>query len=96
MQRTVTKIVIYPIAVALMYSFGKIFSVEFLHLSNITAGLIALIELISIFENFYKITNEPIFKKIIKIVSKKYFKLIENDNGIIDINSKKGNTRGNK
>jgi len=73
LYRSINKIIAYPLSIIVVAIFQVIMNLEILYLVNITAGMIAFVELVSIFENCYKITDEPVFKKIIKLISKKYY-----------------------
>jgi len=72
LYRTINKLIAYPLAIIVIAVFQTVLNLKGLYLVNITAGMIALVEMVSIFENCYKITDEPVFKKIIRVISKKY------------------------
>jgi hypothetical protein len=71
MRRSIDKVIWYITAVLLVYILTKVFSLEWSYLPNIVGGAICGIELKSIFENIAKITNEPIFLKLARIIAKK-------------------------
>jgi len=73
LYRTINKMIAYPLAIIVVAIFQTTLKLQGLYLVNITSGMIALVELVSIFENCYTITDEPVFKKIIKMISKKYY-----------------------
>lgn len=69
MQRTVVKLLAYEGAIIFAFIFESYFSFG-VPLVKGTASIIALTELTSFNENFYKITKIDVFKKILKILKK--------------------------
>ena len=71
LRRTVYKFLWYTIAVMASRMMEKTFHMSWSNLAGIIAGFICFVELKSIFENITKITNEPIFMRILNIFRKK-------------------------
>jgi hypothetical protein len=55
----------------LSWMMEKTFSLTWSNLASLVCGFICFVELKSIFENVTKITNEPVFMKILKIIKRK-------------------------
>lgn len=88
LRKTVYKIVWYTVTVMLSWMMEKTFSLTWTSLSSLVCGFICFVELKSIFENVTRITNEPVFLKILKIIKRKGAETI-NDIGEDDEHSKK-------
>lgn len=71
LQKTILKFLWYTVAVMLAWMMEKTFSLGWANLASITGGFICFVELKSIFENITRITDEPIFLKILKIFKRK-------------------------
>lgn len=71
LRKTVYKIIWYTLAVVLSWVLEKTFSLTWSNLANLVCGFITFVELKSILENLTRITNEPIFTKILKIIKRK-------------------------
>ncbi|MFZ4523769.1 MAG: phage holin family protein [Bacteroidales bacterium] len=71
LRRTVYKFVWYTIAVMASWMMEHTFSLSWSNLASLIAGFICFVELKSIFENIAKITNEPVFMRILKIFKRK-------------------------
>lgn len=71
LRKTVMKFVWYTIAVMTAWMMENTFHLSWANLANLTAGFICFVELKSIFENVTKITSEPIFKRILKLLKRK-------------------------
>ena len=71
LRKTVYKIVCYTLAVMLSWMMEKTFSLNWSNLASIVCGFICFVELKSIFENITRITNEPVFMKILKVIKRK-------------------------
>ncbi|MEI6901360.1 MAG: phage holin family protein [Bacteroidota bacterium] len=71
LRKTVYKIICYTLAVMLSWMMEKTFSLTWSNLANLVCGFICFVELKSIFENITRITNEPVFMKILKIIKRK-------------------------
>jgi phage-related holin len=71
LRRTIYKFLWYTVAVMLAWMMEKTFSLGWANLASITGGFICFVELKSIFENITRITDEPIFMKILKIFKRK-------------------------
>ena len=89
LSRTVTKVVIYPLAIVLTFHFSEVLSLQSWHMTHIVAGFICFVELISFFENCYYITDEPIFIRIVEMLKDNFIKRItgkkdENKNNITE------------
>ena len=83
LRKTVYKIIWYTVAVMLSWMMEKTFSLSWSNLSSLVCGFVCFVELKSIFENATRITNEPVFMKILKIIKRKgteTIKEIEEDN----------------
>lgn len=70
LRRTVYKFLWYTIAVMAAWMMEHTFSIGWSRLSSIIAGFICFVELKSILENITNITNEPVFKRILRIFKK--------------------------
>ena len=68
LRKTIYKIVWYTIAVMLSWMMEKTFTLTWTNLASLVCGFICFVELKSIFENITRITNEPVFMKILKII----------------------------
>ena len=71
LRKTVLKFLWYSIAVMAAWMMEHSFKMSWSNLACLTAGFICFVELKSIFENITRITNEPIFKRILKLLKKK-------------------------
>ena len=71
LAKTVFKFLWYTVAVMLAWMMEKTFSMEWSRLASIVGGFICFVELKSIFENITRITDEPIFMRILKIFKRK-------------------------
>jgi len=71
LSKTVFKFLWYTVAVMLAWMMETTFSLGWANLASITGGFICFVELKSIFENITRITDEPIFMKILKIFKRK-------------------------
>ena len=71
LRRSVYKFLWYTIAVMASWMMEKTFKMSWSNLAGIIAGFICFVELKSIFENITKITNEPVFMRILNIFRKK-------------------------
>jgi phage-related holin len=71
LRKTVYKIIWYTIAVMLSWMMEKTFTLTWTNLASLVCGFITFVELKSIFENITRITNEPVFLKILKIIKRK-------------------------
>lgn len=71
LRKTVMKFLWYTIAVMLAYMMEETFHLGWSRMANITAGFICFVELKSIFENITRITNEPVFKRILNLLKRK-------------------------
>lgn len=68
LRKTVEKLVFYTIAILAAFGFEK-YLADWTHLTQIIAGFIASIELISIFENISLITNVNIVSKLKEVIA---------------------------
>jgi hypothetical protein len=66
LRRTVTKIFVYNVAVALGFLIEKYMLDGFIPVSKIASGLISVVEFTSILENLNTINGSPIFAKLIE------------------------------
>jgi phage-related holin len=89
LRKTVIKLMWYTVAVMAAHMMETSFHLGWSQLSNITGGFICLIELKSIFENIARITNEPVFRKIIKIFTKKMNVTVKETTEILDVEDEK-------
>jgi NADH:ubiquinone oxidoreductase subunit 3 (subunit A) len=89
LRRTLEKMFFYIIMILVFYSFDvyvikvKPISMNEIHtfsITNLSAVMIALVELTSIASNVSKITNNDIFDKIVSLFKKKVDKKFEIDN----------------
>jgi len=71
LRKTVLKFMWYTIAVMSAWMMEHTFKLSWTSIASLTAGFICFVELKSIFENVTRITNEPIFKRILKLLKKK-------------------------
>jgi hypothetical protein len=71
LRKTVLKFLWYTIGVMAAYMMEHTFKLAWTSLASITAGFICFVELKSIFENVTRITNEPIFQRILKLLKRK-------------------------
>ena len=71
LRKTVLKFLWYTIAVMSAWMMEHTFNLSWSNIAAITAGFICFIELKSIFENITRITNEPIFRRILKLLKRK-------------------------
>jgi phage-related holin len=69
--KTVVKFVWYSVAVMTAWMMEKTFGLCWISLAKLVAGFISFVELKSIFENITGITNEPVFKRILKMLKRK-------------------------
>ena len=83
LSRSVSKFIIYPLAIVLTFHFQELFGFHDYNIINFVAGFICFVELVSFFENCYHITNEPIFMKIVKIFKDKLTKKVSEVNSSI-------------
>ncbi len=95
LRKTVYKFVWYSIAVMACWMMEHTFSLSWSNLSSLIAGFICFVELKSIFENITRITNEPIFMKILNIFKRKTTETIrdiaENEEENTNTNQKQTN-----
>jgi len=70
LRKTVYKFLWYTVAVMLAWMMEKTFKLGWANLASITGGFICFVELKSIFENITRITDEPVFLKILKIIKR--------------------------
>lgn len=63
LRETITKLLAYQVVIILCYMIEKYMLPE-IPMSKILSGLIALTELLSVNENLFQITGNPIFNKI--------------------------------
>ena len=71
LRKTVYKFLWYTVAVMAAWMMEKTYSLHWSNIASIVAGFICFVELKSIFENITRITNEPVFMKILKIFRRK-------------------------
>lgn len=71
LRKTVYKFLWYTVAVMAAWMMEKTYSLHWANIASIVAGFICFVELKSIFENITRITNEPVFMKILKIFKRK-------------------------
>lgn len=71
LRRTVSKIFVYESAVLMAYVAQKYLLSEILPLSKLCTGLIAVVELKSLFENLDIIYGQPLFKALIDKIGSK-------------------------
>ncbi len=71
LRKTVLKFLWYTVAVITAWMMEHTFKLAWTSLAGITAGFICFVELKSIFENITRITNEPVFERILKFLKKK-------------------------
>ena len=71
LRKTVLKFLWYSIAVMSAWMMERTFHLSWANLACLTAGFICFVELKSIFENVTRITNEPIFTRILKLLKRK-------------------------
>ena len=84
LRKTVFKFLWYTIAVMLAWMMEHTFKMSWSNLACLTAGFICFVELKSIFENITRITNEPIFRRILNLLKKKSSSSISEITGIDD------------
>ncbi len=77
LRKTVFKFLWYTIAVMVAWMMEHTFHLSWANIACLTAGFICFVELKSIFENITRITNEPVFKRILKLLKKKSTETIE-------------------
>lgn len=65
LRRTATKIFVYNIAVCTGFLVEKFMLDGFMPVSKIAAGLISVVEFVSILENLNTVNGHPIFKQLI-------------------------------
>ncbi|MEI7723476.1 MAG: phage holin family protein [Bacteroidota bacterium] len=71
LRKTVLKFLWYTVAVMAAWMMEHTFDLTWVRLASLTAGFICFVELKSMFENITRITNEPIFKRILKLLKRK-------------------------
>jgi phage-related holin len=71
LRKTVYKFLWYTIAVMCSLMMERTFGPSWLRLASIVGGFICSVELTSIFENIARITGDPIFRRLIRIIKKK-------------------------
>ena len=71
LRKAVYKFIWYTVAMLASYRMEVTFHLCWTNLSSVIGGFICFVELKSIFENITKITNEPVFMRILKIFKKK-------------------------
>ncbi len=71
LRKTVYKFLWYTIAVMSSWMMEHTYKLSWTNLSCLIAGFICFVELKSIFENITRITNEPIFTRILKLLKRK-------------------------
>ncbi|MDP2234956.1 MAG: phage holin family protein [Bacteroidales bacterium] len=88
LRKTIEKMFFYVVVIIVFYSFDLVLlkiqplnedSIVTVSITNLSAVLIALVEMTSIASNVSKITGNPIFNKITSIFSKKVNKKFEID-----------------
>lgn len=82
LRKTINKFLWYTIAVMLAWMMERTFSLNWTYLTNIIGGFICFVELKSIFENITRITDEPVFLKLSKIIKRigtKHIKEIDDE-----------------
>ncbi len=88
LRKTIEKMFFYVVVIIVFYSFDLVLlkiqplsedSIVTISITNLSAVLIALVEMTSIASNVSKITGNPIFNKITSIFSKKVNKKFEID-----------------
>ncbi len=89
LRRTVHKFLWYTISVMVAWMMEHTFKLSWTNLASITAGFICFVELKSIFENVTRITNEPVFARILKFLRKKSTDAIDEITGNEDESPKK-------
>lgn len=80
LRKTVFKFLWYTVAVMLAWMMEKTFKLGWANLASITGGFICFVELKSIFENITRITDEPVFMKILRIFKRKGAETIQEIN----------------
>lgn len=65
MRDTITKMLVYQIAILTGFLMEKYLLADLLPISKIAAGVVAVVEGTSLFENLDKIYGKPIFKELI-------------------------------
>lgn len=71
LRKTVYKFLWYTVAVMIAWMMEKTFALGWTNMANIVGGFICFVEIKSIFENITRITDEPVFMKILKLFRKK-------------------------
>lgn len=71
LRKTVLKFLWYTLSVMAAWMMERTFRLSWTSLASLTAGFICFVELKSIFENVTRITNEPIFRRILKLLKRK-------------------------
>ena len=77
LRKTVYKFIWYTVAIMASYMMERTFHLCWSNLSSIIGGFICFVELKSIFENITRITNEPVFLRILLIFKKKTTETID-------------------
>ena len=71
LRRTVMKFLWYTVSVMMAWMAERTFQMGWTKLATFTAGFICFVELKSIFENVTRITDEPVFRRILQLLKKK-------------------------
>jgi toxin secretion/phage lysis holin len=71
LRKTVFKFLWYTTAVMLAWMLEKSFHIQWANLARFIAAFICFVELVSVFENIAKITDEPVFKRIARMFKKR-------------------------
>jgi phage-related holin len=95
LRRSITKFLWYTVAVMVAFMMETTFNLTWTNLANIIAGFICIVELISIFENITRITREPLFLRLIKMIRKRCADTIHEVGDILE-SEKKTNTNQSK
>ena len=77
LRTTVYKFLWYTVAVMLSLMMEKTFGFSWTRLAALVGGFICSVELVSIFENISKITGDPIFARIVRVIKKKSSETIQ-------------------
>ena len=71
LRKTVYKFIWYTLGVMSAWMMEHTFKLSWTNLACLVAGFICFVELKSIFENVTRITNEPVFARIVKLLKRK-------------------------